>query len=1023
MKRKNRFKIFLAVGITVGLQTSLSGQQHIEGADVPSFNLPTNQTWSFIKYGGSPGDLHTGAVGAMIPIFEYQDDDFSFPISLNYASGGYMPNRAVGIVGPGWYLNIGGTLTREVVGFPDDRNIRQDAGISYMGYFCRQISEFNSEGLPLTTEWLIPGNHHVTFTGGREVEEDPDVFHFSFMGHSGSFIGYGDNAKVFNSAGPAQEYKIITYTQLGQNAGWWENVPFSLPDSHSADRLYEQDRLQTIYIIAGDGLRYQFKALEATADYRLNDFEFPYKLTWYLTRIYAPNGREMIFNYQQESQIIGHTPKANNFSVSDPASPGATTLGTIPSIMRYQPYTLRSIQVKDSPSVLRTLVSLSYANRDNVYLVSQIKIDKDGNGLDKSYTFAYTEYGQGSNKNPFLTTLATPLGNYRFSYLDYTAGSFPNQRSEACYGVDHWGFYNGKPNTRTTYIPSSSIDARYNETITGMNREPDYTYAKRGMLETIHYPTGGKTVFEYEPHTYSKSVVRDYTGSDYKTAFHPRLVTLTTPKVAGGVRLKSIEDYDTNGSAYTRVSRKEYEYTENNGSRSSGILLKSPRYRIQYRIFGTRRQHFSSQPLSFSGLMDLADESAFPATYDKTHIGYSEVKEKNLDGSYTVYRFSNYQDIPDVMPAENEMDYRYSNSQSTYYLQVATSGSDNGLTYTPQTPHFVNNLLTEPMSMHLYRGKPKEICQYDNRGILIEKTAHSYFDEASRHPVWEAFELRAGDAVYPKKIAVESRPLIKTVMTRMGLIEQIEYSYNILGRLSKTKKWQSDGSSNITITRYPGDPSLIGAGPLIENNLYSLPVQAEVRIQKPGESVESLVSRTDYIYNHTGTGANLNYAVTEIKSKAFDPPRSTSVSAGELETEIQFEYDSQGKLRQSTTRDGKKTAYLWGYYNKYIIAIVENATFSQIQGILGTTLITNLSTGNPSSEDIKNLWTQLNSASSLSAAHIHVAAYRNHAGITLKIDPSGRKSYYEYDPQDRLMTVKDENGSILENYTYRLRSN
>ncbi|MDR1089479.1 MAG: RHS repeat protein [Prevotella sp.] len=1032
--KKIIIKISLFLFLILRIQVSVSGQGIPEGIDIPSFMIPTNQTWSFIKYGGSPGNLYTGTVGASIPVFEYKDKDFTIPVSLNYASSGYMPNRAVGIAGIGWYLNIGGTITRDIQGFPDDRNIRhadaeEEGYVDYFGYFCRQMSEFNSAGILLLSEWLIPGNNLVTITDWAEVENDPDIFHFSFMGHSGSFVGYGENVTCYNTSAPANEYKVITYTNLNTNKDWWENVQFGVPTNIPGDKLYEQDKLQTIYIITGDGLRYQFKALEKNEYLMFNEYDIPMKMTWYLTKIFAPDGREVIFNYQKGTQIMTFNPRANNVSYSE-RQPGITTQGGGISITTYYPYYLSSIKIKEDASYSdsdvrnRTVISLSYVDKETVSVVQSINIDKDGNGTDKTYSFNYTTYGQNNDKTPFLTSLGTPLGNYKFSYIDSNSGAFPNNRKGVTWGVDHWGFYNGKANTKDLYIPTSSIDYSYNETITGTSRYPDFSMAKKGMLESISYPTGGKTVFEYEPHTYSKEIARNNVSTNNEKPFYPRLISIAgnNAGTTGGVRLKSIKDYDLNGSTHTLVGQKQYTYTESNGSQSSGILLKSPRYKIQYRITGRRKGHYSSGSITFNGLINLADESNFPSAYDKTHIEYSEVKETNSDGSYTIYKYSNYQTTPDVMPSIYEIDDSYTNSNNAYNMKISTTGSDNGLNYSSDMRDYVNNLLMEPMSMHMYRGKPKEISHYDNTAQLVEKTDYFYWYENSKDPDCQEYDARSGDLIYVKKIPIESRPLVKTVITRSGIAEQTDYEYNGYGRLSKTSKLQSDGSRHISVTRYP-DENIGGYYDLTKNNFLSFPVREETRLKRTDNSQEELISRTDYLYTRTGTGSNLNYAVTEIKSKIFDPPRSTEVNAAELETEMKYEYSAEGRLRQTTSRDGMKSTYLWGYANKYVIAIIENASYSQVEGVLGATKINSLSSGIPTDAEINNLWTQLKGASLLSGSMVSVATYKSHAGITSATNPAGCKTYYEYDAQDRLTTVKDEQGNIIENYSYRFRPN
>src|SRR5690606_5944978 len=91
---------------------------------------------------------------------------------------------------------------------------------------------------------------------------------------------------------------------------------------------------------------------------------------------------------------------------------------------------------------------------------------------------------------------------YLFTYN--TSKYLPERSSMA---VDHWGYYNGQI-SNTAFEPKHRV-TWYNPSISGWvseytgysNREPDASFSIAGILEKIQYPTGGSTIFEYEPHT------------------------------------------------------------------------------------------------------------------------------------------------------------------------------------------------------------------------------------------------------------------------------------------------------------------------------------------------------------------------------------------------------------------------------------------------------------------------------------------------------------------------------------------
>lgn len=80
--------------------------------------------------------------------------------------------------------------------------------------------------------------------------------------------------------------------------------------------------------------------------------------------------------------------------------------------------------------------------------------------------------------------------------------------SVSSFAKDYWGFYNGQDQNKTD-LPF--IDPAYiNPYVAGQatfygNRQPDYTKAQIGALQSIQYPTGGTSQFIYEGNDYSRS--------------------------------------------------------------------------------------------------------------------------------------------------------------------------------------------------------------------------------------------------------------------------------------------------------------------------------------------------------------------------------------------------------------------------------------------------------------------------------------------------------------------------------------
>lgn len=104
------------------------------------------------------------------------------------------------------------------------------------------------------------------------------------------------------------------------------------------------------------------------------------------------------------------------------------------------------------------------------------------------------------------------------------------------------------------------------------------------MLKSITYPTHGRTDFIYEPNVISSMV-----SADRKTVQSAHLPYPGTPDYTypGGLRIKEINNYDSNDELLTR---KHYYYTKEftpttKGGVSSGILSFTPQYLWGWQLY------------------------------------------------------------------------------------------------------------------------------------------------------------------------------------------------------------------------------------------------------------------------------------------------------------------------------------------------------------------------------------------------------------------------------------------------------
>ena len=243
------------------------------------------QAFTMLTTGSIRPDLNTGTLKVSVPIYEWKDEDFKIPLNLIYSTNGFKPSRPTGIVGLGWSFQLGGVISRQIIGIDD---------LLHGGYYRKSSSSYTSEQL----YQLLPNFYHdadkgTTMIGGYET--NPDLFHFNFLNHSGSFmIDTMGNFIVFDSNGERGCYEI---SLLDSSSG----MGFRIKTSDGYQYFFGTDSksIERLYAVNSVNFTATFKGNRQLNSDELNS------IAWYLSKIVAPNGRELIFNYSSYSSRQG----------------------------------------------------------------------------------------------------------------------------------------------------------------------------------------------------------------------------------------------------------------------------------------------------------------------------------------------------------------------------------------------------------------------------------------------------------------------------------------------------------------------------------------------------------------------------------------------------------------------------------------------------------------------------------------------------------------------------------------------
>jgi len=408
------------------------------GQDAPNLANGTQlspNTAAAGKMSSSQVNHFTGTMGVSIPIYSYSDNSgLSLSISAQHSGGGIRTSEQSSIIGMGWYLNTGGSITRIVRGIPDD--------VPTYGFMYAAA---------IPTDFRSNGDKYYF----DSLDTQQDIFQFSVNGRSGKFV-IGKNKQIVLI--PESKIKIQYTAQANQ-------------------------KITSFKITTEDGVKYIFDKGEMTAHhidtygdtyFKSQYSGYPHYGAWQLTQIISPFYTDTIkFTYTTKSLNTGFAyPQAIFVRNSDKvvtATFDATGTNTS-SINR-----LTKITFPDKKQV-DFIYSDAFKYDDTDNALSKIKISDTV--FRYGYAFDYQTWytGRGINfygdsvdfdyptnlllKSITPYTLKEADKSYQFvyntPYPNYHDHAFGNNDS-VNNGYDHWGYFNGRNNS------TKSIPHRYRD--------------------------------------------------------------------------------------------------------------------------------------------------------------------------------------------------------------------------------------------------------------------------------------------------------------------------------------------------------------------------------------------------------------------------------------------------------------------------------------------------------------------------------------------------------------------------------
>ena len=519
MIKPTRYLAFL-LPVLFSLGANAQGQTSGQSLDQLKTVIPPSPDASSLgKFADWPVSLYTGLPNIDIPIYELAGRTIKVPISIGYHASGIKVSETASSIGLGWTLNAGGVITRSVVGLADD-----DGG---NGYLAMRQSYNNPADMSSGT---VPVNQDSTYTvqvGEGLADGQPDIFMLNALGRS---------------------YKLLFAT---------DGTILTMPTSNL--KITCNFNNNTWQVTLEDGTRLNFggnSAMESvsslythgTGDNNGNSVNS----TWFLTSVVSPTGETVTFTYTSQgfTQRTGYsqTDYLRNSLNNNPTTPGYGTgyrtglstcgCGAPSSVDGAYGNTLINNSVLQTTSTFALSSIETDLLRVDFFLDAAGRLDlQGGHALDSikvfsKYTNAYTRtfvlsnsYTSAVSGNTIDATAPDSYARYRLhldSLTEYSTDRSLSKKWKFLYNPmhlpaltsfaqDHLGYYNGALNN-TTFLPViltplANYCAGFGPpTYLVGDRSFNGNYMAAESLTEIVYPTGGYTVFNMEPNSYSAQV-------------------------------------------------------------------------------------------------------------------------------------------------------------------------------------------------------------------------------------------------------------------------------------------------------------------------------------------------------------------------------------------------------------------------------------------------------------------------------------------------------------------------------------
>jgi len=529
------------------------------------------------------------------------------------------------------------------------------------------------------------------------------------------------------------------------------------------------------------------------------------------------------------------------------------------------------------------------------------------------------------------------------------------------------------------------------------------------IIKSIKNPLKGITEFEFEMNTHYDNNLKKNIG-------------------IGGLRIKGIKNYDTNGS-YINGKMFKYCTLGSPEQSSAGVvrILDSYDYYITYirdvivEIVGigipiyTEREHKILSSTSMWGM------NGNYVSY-KSVLEYDINKDMDINKSMLEYNLEDYENINGCISSE----YKFITDSGDHMRSIPNISRAWGRGQKLKEIYYkIKDGKYIALKLNSYKYKSDEVSEEEIKGLAIEYRYNlnmNYGNDVSKN-----YNVRLNDVYNVSNYTYQSKWIYLDSETNInynengenGVINTINYEYDKsnFSLPTKIRSINSKGNSNLIVREYPKIHTMDIISNQDEKNIYlnEISILANKNILtiplKQERYVNGRLINGQFIrYNVNGNPISVYRCKNHLNKSYREGAICLNDVLSNYELYCEYTYNSYGKLKEVKLNTSGSTCYLWGYDHSYVVAKINNAKYSEIEKVLGLNI--NLGFSGLTFDQEANLRLKLPNS------NITTYTYKPLIGITSIIDSNGISTLYNYNNSGRLESIVDNGKNKLKSFKY-----